>query len=417
MEMLRAEGVETTTSSSVPIVRKRPLRVLLVNLMPTKILTEGQIARLLGVHDASVALTLCIPDSYRPKTASPWHIEAFYERFEKVRHRRFDGLIVTGAPVETLPFEQVTYWDDLVEIFDWSRTHVRRSLFICWAAQAALYHFHGVPKHRLEQKISGVYAHHVVDPGHPLFRDLGASFNVPVSRRTEVRSADLPAGLGLEVLAVSDQAGVCLVEDGPRNATYMFNHLEYDTDTLAREFWRDAAQDVPVELPKNYFPNDDPTSAPVNSWRHSAHAFFANWLRILERQGPETATEDPLLDWLLAERRLLTVAGRSFSDFMICATDHLNTLPQLLRRLAEMQVSPQAVKVHEPNAHEVRIELRVGETQEREARKIARGLLRHECVYQVSYRTSSGSGCILSHRGRRRHADQSHADVPILKSA
>ena len=192
---LRAEGHDATSrreAAASPRRSRRPLRILLVNLMPDKPATERQIARLLAGTPHAVELTLAIPDSYRPKTVDPAHIWAFYKSWRQVRDRDFDGLIVTGAPVETLAFEDVTYWSDLTEIFDWARTRVARSLYICWAAQAALRHLHGVPKHGLAEKLSGVYRHRVHDRGHPLLRGFGGGFAAPVSRHTEVRAEDLP---------------------------------------------------------------------------------------------------------------------------------------------------------------------------------------------------------------------------------
>ncbi len=193
----------------------------------------------------------------------------------------FDGLVVTGAPIETLPFEAVDYWTDLTAMLDWARTRIAGSLYICWAAQAALYHFRGVPKHLRAAKLSGVYRQRVASAGSSLMRGFGAEFPVPVSRYTEVRAADLPAGLN--VLAESAETGLCLIEDRANRALCMFNHLEYDAGTLREEFLRDQLAGKPVAIPANYFPDDDPARPAVNVWRPSAHLLFGNWLAEIER--------------------------------------------------------------------------------------------------------------------------------------
>jgi homoserine O-succinyltransferase len=263
-----------------------PLRIALLNLMPTKAATETQFARLLGSTPFPVALTLVVPDSYEPRNTPAEHLAAFYERWSRVRYRTFDGLIVTGAPVETLPFEEVAYWRELTAVFDWARSHVRRTYHVCWGAQAALHHFHGVPKRGLAAKMFGVFRHRVAArPDHPLFRGFGDGFVTPVSRHTEVRAADLPRDAGLEVLADSPEAGLCLVEDRPRRALYMFNHLEYDADTLGDEYRRDLRAGRPIAAPRHYFPGDDPARPPANTWRPFAHLLFRNWLGEMARSA------------------------------------------------------------------------------------------------------------------------------------
>ena len=282
---LRAQGVVVAGPSARHVGARRPLRVVLVNLMPDKPTTEHQIARLLGATPRTVDLTLAIPESYRPKTVSPDYLRAVYTPWHRIRHQDYDGLIVTGAPIETLPFAQVHYWDELTEIFDWARGHVHRSLYLCWAAQAALNHYHGVPKHGLDEKLFGVFGHRALDGDHPLLRGFGGTFVAPVSRHTEVRAADLPPGRGLAVLASSPEAGLCLIEDRRTRATYMFNHLEYDTDTLLKEYRRDLAKGVPVPAPKYYFPDDDATRPPTNGWRSYGRLLFRNWLAEIARDA------------------------------------------------------------------------------------------------------------------------------------
>jgi len=275
---LAAEGLFVLSGDDWRGEGRRPLRLCLVNLMPNKIVTETQIARLLGATTIPVELTLCVPDSYRSTTAPLAHMAAFYRPWSLIRDEPFDGLVVTGAPVETLPFEDVTYWSDLCGIFDWARGRDMCSLYICWAAQAALYHFHRVPKHRLPEKMFGVFRHRVMRTDARLLRGFGETFPVPVSRHTEVRAADLPAQAGLTVLAAAADAGLCLVEDRRRRAVFMFNHLEYDAETLAQEFRRDRQAGKPIGIPANYFPDDDPARPPANGWRSYGRLLFGNWL-------------------------------------------------------------------------------------------------------------------------------------------
>ncbi len=315
---LKAEGLEAASLREAVAQRetdgpgrqtRRPLRVLLINLMPDKPAAERQLARLLAATAHPVELALAIPDSYRPKTADPAHIWAFYQPWSRMKDQAFDGLIVTGAPVETLAFEAVTYWRELTEIFDWARDRVGHSLFICWAAQAALRHFHGVPKHRLDAKLSGVYRHRVHAPGHPLMRGFGGDFVTPVSRHTEVRSGDLPQARGLEILASSEEAGLCAVADRPNRALYMFNHLEYETDTLLREYLRDLRSGEAVAPPRHYFPGDDPSRAPVDGWSRYGRLLFGNWLDEIRRES--AARTGPASEPAAAEAGLWAqLAGR-----------------------------------------------------------------------------------------------------------
>jgi homoserine O-succinyltransferase/O-acetyltransferase len=287
---LDAEGVGVLRGAPDDAAGARPLRVALVNLMPRKTTTELQIARLLGGTPRTVALTLVVPDRYVSSTTPEFYLGAFYRRWRDIRDSAYDALIVTGAPVECIPFEAVTYWPELTQIFDWATRNVRRSYYICWAAQAALYHFHGVPKHRLPSKRFGVFRQTILRSGNPLFEGLARSFPVPVSRHTETRREDLPLDRGLTVLAASRQSGLCMVEDTNRRALCMFNHLEYDADTLAEEFQRDRNEGAAIAVPENYYPSDDPTRPPLNTWRPFARRIFRNWLRgavPAEDQAPE----------------------------------------------------------------------------------------------------------------------------------
>ncbi|MBT6426607.1 MAG: homoserine O-succinyltransferase, partial [Rhodospirillaceae bacterium] len=245
----------------------RPLEIALLNLMPEKIKTETQIARLLGATPLQIELSLVTTGSYAPKNTSAEHMLAFYKPWDEVRERKFDGLIITGAPIETLPFHEVAYWRELTEIFDWSQSHVQETFNICWAAQAALQHFHGVPKYELTQKMFGVFPYQVHGGRDGLLRGFNDEIAVPVSRHTEVRREDLPEAAGLSILLDSDEAGLCLIRDQAHRQVYMFNHLEYDTATLADEYHRDVAAGLEIAPPANFFPGDDPARAPINQWR------------------------------------------------------------------------------------------------------------------------------------------------------
>ncbi|NIR32733.1 MAG: homoserine O-succinyltransferase [Gammaproteobacteria bacterium] len=295
--ILESEGVHVSPAS---VGRSAPLRIALLNLMPTKIATETQFARLLARTPFQVELTLVVPSSYMPRHTPVEHLRRFYSRWSEIRDRSFDGLIVTGAPVETLPFEAVTYWEELTRIFDWATTpRVGGAFYVCWAAQAALYHLHGVPKHPLPQKRFGVYPHRVRAPGHPLFAGFDDVFPVPVSRHTEVSVLDLPGNGALSVLADSEEAGLGLVGDDTHRALYMFNHLEYEAETLRGEYLRDVSAGRAVALPRNYFPEDDPTLPPHNGWSAYASLLFGNWLSTLSR----AARPRPRSRWVRPPRR------------------------------------------------------------------------------------------------------------------
>lgn len=279
---LESEGVIVMGESEAARQDIRPLRIALLNLMPDKITTETQIARLLGATPLQVELELLRISGHVSKNTSAGHLAEFYRPWDEVRTEKFDGLIVTGAPVETIAYTEVTYWDELRQIFDWSQAHVHHTLTICWGAMAALYHFHGVDKHPLEEKASGVFPHWNRAPATPWMRGLPDVFDVPVSRWSEVRSADIPASSGLTVLAESDETGLSLLADPAHRALHMFNHLEYDTLTLAREFARDEG----AYVPRHYFPGDDPKANPLNTWRGHGHILFGNWINQVYQTTP-----------------------------------------------------------------------------------------------------------------------------------
>lgn len=277
-ETLEAEDVFVMTDARAGRQDIRPLRIAIVNLMPTKIATETQLLRLLGSTPLQVEITLLRMGSHESRNTSPEHLRSFYTTFAQIRERKFDGLVITGAPVERLPFEEVDYWDELCELMDWSRRHVFSTLHVCWGAQAGLYHHHGVPKHLLPAKMTGVFEHRVLDPTAPTTRGFDEVFRAPHSRHTEVRAEDVAARDDLRLLAVSDEAGVYLATDLDGRRLYVTGHPEYDRDTLCLEYRRDSATPAGGELPRHYFPGDDPSAEPVVTWRSHAALLYANWL-------------------------------------------------------------------------------------------------------------------------------------------
>lgn len=279
---LEAEGLVVMRETDAVRQDIRPLRIGLLNLMPNKISTETQLARLLGATPLQIELTLVRMSEHVSRNTAADHLDAFYRPWSDVRAERFDGFIITGAPVEHLPFEEVGYWDELRQIFDWTRSHVHHCLTICWAAQAAVYHFHGIPKHVLPRKAFGVFDHRVLAPASPFLRGFSDECVVPVSRWTEIRREDIPTGCGLDVLLESPDTGICLLHDPAQRALHVFNHFEYEAGTLAAEFARDADG----VLPANYFPGGDPARPPVNRWRSHAHLLFGNWIDTIYQTAP-----------------------------------------------------------------------------------------------------------------------------------
>jgi homoserine O-succinyltransferase len=256
----------------------RPLQIGLLNLMPNKIKTEIQIARLVGASPLQVELSLVRVGGHKSKNTSEEHILSFYKTWDEIKHRKFDGFIITGAPVEMLEYEDVTYWDELTQILDWTETHVHSTLNICWGAMAAIYHFHKVPKHTLSEKAFGVYQHRNLNPASPYLQGFSDDFAVPVSRWTEVLRKDIDPASGLEVLMTSADTGLCMVAEKKANRLYMFNHVEYDSTSLADEYFRDQSTGLPIKMPANYFPHNDATQMPLNRWRSHAHLLFGNWI-------------------------------------------------------------------------------------------------------------------------------------------
>ena len=284
--ILEHEGVSLMSEATANRQDIRPMRIGLLNLMPNKIKTETQFARLIGATPLQVELQLISTGSHTPKNTSQEHMLAFYQPWEEVREQYFDGFIITGAPVELLPFEQVNYWNELTEIYKWTQSHVHSTFNVCWAAQAALHHFHGVPKYALPDKAFGIYSHSNLDKASPYLRGFSDNFTMPISRWTEVRRHDLPKTKKLQVLLESEEMGLCLIDDPANRQLLMFNHIEYDTESLGDEFRRDAAAHKPVNLPANYFPNNDPNQVPQNRWRAHAHLLFGNWINQVYQTTP-----------------------------------------------------------------------------------------------------------------------------------
>ena len=283
---LEKEGVMLMTEDTAHRQDIRALRIGLLNLMPNKIKTETQFARLIGATPLQVELSLIKITNHKSKNTPHDHMIAFYRDWEKVRKEKFDGLIITGAPIELLEFEDVTYWDELQKIFDWTQTHVQSTFNICWGAQAALYHFHHVPKHTLAQKAFGIYRHKNLSPASPYLRGFSDDFSMPVSRWTENLKSELPRDKGLEVLMESEEAGLCFVADNPHRQLYMFNHIEYDTNSLGDEYRRDVEAGKAINLPANYFPGGNPSATPENRWRSHAHLLFGNWINEVYQSTP-----------------------------------------------------------------------------------------------------------------------------------
>lgn len=256
----------------------RPLHIIILNLMPTKVETETQILRLLSNTPLQVDVELLQVKSHVAKNVSQEHMLKFYKTFDDVKNRKFDGMIVTGAPVEMMPFEEVDYWDELCEIFDWAKTNVYSTYNICWGAQAALYHKYGVPKHMLDEKLFGVFKHRPLDLYHPLLRGFSDVYYVPHSRHTETRREDIAEVKDLQILSYSDEAGVHLISDMACRNFFCTGHSEYDSDTLAKEYFRDLKKGMNIKMPYNYFPDNDPRKTPPITWRGVGSLLFQNWL-------------------------------------------------------------------------------------------------------------------------------------------
>ena len=278
VDVLHRENIFVMTQGRATTQDIRPLQILLVNLMPKKIQTEIQFSRLLGNTSLQIELELIAPKSHTPSNTPQEHLHAFYKTFDDVKHRNFDGCIITGAPVEHLAFEEVDYWDELCEIMDWTTKHVHSTFHICWGAQAGLYHHYGISKQPLPEKLFGVYPHHVEYRNSILFRGFDDVFQVPHSRHTTVRREDIEARPELQILASSPRAGVYAVYDKTHKRIFITGHSEYDADTLEQEYRRDLLAGLPIAPPEHYYPDDDDTQPPIVTWRAHANLLFCNWL-------------------------------------------------------------------------------------------------------------------------------------------
>jgi len=284
--VLSDEGVMVMSDQRAARQDIRPLRIGLLNLMPKKIQTENQFARLIGATPLQIELHLIRMSEHQTKNTAAEHMAEFYRPFQEVKGEKFDGLIITGAPIEHLPFEEVTYWDELCEVIDWTQTNVQSTFGVCWGGMAMIKHFHGVDKHMLPAKAFGCYRHMNLAPQSPYLRGFSDDCVIPVSRWTEMRQSEIDGAPGLVTLLGSDEVGPCLVEDPGHRALYIFNHFEYDSDTLKQEYDRDVRNHTPINVPLNYYPQDDPARTPLNRWRSHAHLLYGNWINEIYQSTP-----------------------------------------------------------------------------------------------------------------------------------
>jgi homoserine O-succinyltransferase len=290
--VLQREGVMVMADDRATRQDIRPLRIGLLNLMPKKIQTENQFARLIGATPLQIELSLIRMSAHQTKNTAAEHMEAFYRPFDEVKAsgEKFDGLIITGAPIEHLEFEDVTYWDELTQVFNWTQTHVQSTFGVCWGGMAMIWHFHKVKKHILQHKAFGCIRHRNLAPASPYLRGFSDDMVIPVSRWTEMQRAEIEAA-GLPILIDSTETGPCLVEDPAHRALYIFNHLEYDSGTLKEEYDRDVAAGKPINVPANYYPGDDPSQKPQNRWRSHAHLLYGNWINEIYQSTPYDMAE------------------------------------------------------------------------------------------------------------------------------
>ena len=291
-KQLENENIFVMTEERAITQDIRPLKILILNLMPTKIETETQLLRLLSNSPIQIEIELLQTATHIAKNVSQEHMLKFYKSFKDIRNEKFDGMIVTGAPVENMNFEEIDYWDELCEIFEWSKTNVYSSFHICWGAQAALYYHYGLKKYPLKEKMFGVFEHRSLDNFHPLMRGLDDTFYVPHSRHTEVKMEDVAHIKDLQILSYSSQAGVHLISDMDCRNFYSTGHSEYDRDTLAKEYFRDINKGLNIKVPANYFPDNNPNNIPTVKWRGTANVIFSNWLNyfVYQRTPYDLAT-------------------------------------------------------------------------------------------------------------------------------
>ena len=278
MDILESENIFVMTQERAIHQDIRPLKIIILNLMPTKIETETQLLRLLGNSPLQITVDFLQTATHVSKNTPASHLNTFYKTFDEIKDEKYDGMILTGAPVELMPFEEVDYWDELCAIMDWSRTNVYSTMHICWSAQDGLYYHYGIPKYVLDTKLSGIYKHKILNPLHPLMRGFDDRFYAPHSRHTEIREEDILKHDELTILAKSEEAGVFLVINQDGSQIFVMGHPEYDRMTLDSEYKRDTAKGLPITLPCNYYPDDDPTQRPMLQWRSHGNIMYANWI-------------------------------------------------------------------------------------------------------------------------------------------
>ena len=280
VDILAKENIFVMKESRALSQDIRPLKFVIVNLMPTKIETETQLLRLISNTPLQIEVTLLKMDSYKSKNVSEEHMETFYKTFDDIKDERFDGMIITGAPIETLDFEDVIYWEEIMKIMEWSKKHVFSVLHICWGAQAGLYHHYGIKKYQLNKKIFGIFPIKLEEKyeNNELFRGFDEIFNMPHSRHTKIEENDILKETELEILAKSDEAGVSIIRSKDKRKIFLTGHLEYDRFTLAKEYERDVSQNKKIDVPFNYYPEDDPTKKPIFNWKAHANLLFVNWI-------------------------------------------------------------------------------------------------------------------------------------------
>lgn len=280
VDILAKENIFVMKESRALSQDIRPLKFVIVNLMPTKIETETQLLRLISNTPLQIEVTLLKMDTYKSKNVSEEHMETFYKTFDDIKDERFDGMIITGAPIETLDFEDVIYWEEIMKIMEWSKKHVFSVLHICWGAQAGLYYYYGIKKYQLNKKIFGIFPIKLEEKyeNNELFRGFDEIFNMPHSRHTKIEENDILKETELEILAKSDEAGVSIIRSKDKRKIFLTGHLEYDRFTLAKEYERDISQNKKIDVPFNYYPEDDPTKKPIFNWKAHANLLFVNWI-------------------------------------------------------------------------------------------------------------------------------------------
>ena len=285
-DVLSREGVSVMDEDAAARQDIRPLSIALLNLMPKKIQTENQFARLIGATPLQIDLNLIRMSDHKTRNTAAEHMESFYRPFSEVKDEKFDGLIITGAPIEHLEFEDVDYWNELTRVLNWTQTNVHSTMGVCWGGMAMINHFHGVKKHMLDDKAFGCFRHKNLDSRSPYLQGFSDDCVIPTSRWTEMHQSEIDASDGLKTLLGSDEVGPCVVQDPKHRGVYIFSHFEYDSGTLKQEYDRDVEAGTPINIPTNYYPGDDPSQEPTNRWRSHAHLFYGNWLNRIYQTTP-----------------------------------------------------------------------------------------------------------------------------------